>query len=85
MHNNMGFEKTLRDLVKVNGLRKTARDLGLDPGNLFRSLMDGSNLKLNTIQAIGNYFGYELKLVKRKEVKPIKSKPPKSRRNQKRR
>ena len=70
----MRFEKILRDLVKANGLRKTARDLGVDSGNLFRSLMDGSNLGLNRIQAILDYFGYELKIVKRKEVKGVRGK-----------
>ena len=72
----MRFEKILRDLVKANGLRKTARDLGVDSGNLFRSLMDGSNLGLNRIEAILDYFGYELKIVKRKEVKGVRGKAP---------
>ena len=70
----MRIEKTLRDLVKVNGLRRTARDLGIDHGSLRRSLLDGSNLRLNTLQAISGYFGYEVKLVKRKEVKGVRSK-----------
>ena len=74
MNNNMSFEGVLRDLVKKGGLRKTARGLGVDPGNLYRSLMDGSNLKLNRIEAILDLFGYELKISKRKKAKP-KSKP----------
>ena len=68
----MTIEKTLRQLVKANGLRKTAQDLGIDHGSLWRSLKDGSNLRLNTLQAISGYFGYELKLVKRKEVKGVR-------------
>jgi DNA-binding phage protein len=76
----MAFERVLRELVKKRGLRQTARDLGVDSGNLYRSLMDGSNLKLNRIEAILDLFGYELKISKRKEVKPNKSKPSRSRR-----
>ena len=70
-NNNMAFERVLREMVKKKGLRKTARDLGVDPGNLYRSIMDGSNLKLNRIEAILKLFGYELKIVKGKEVNPI--------------
>jgi DNA-binding phage protein len=66
---SMFLEKMLRDLVKERGLRKTARDLGIDSGSLFRSLQDGSNLKLGRIEQLLDYFGYELKIVKRKEVK----------------
>jgi len=70
----MTLEMVLRELVKKRGLRQTARDLGADSGNLYRSLMDGSNLKLNRIEAILDLFGYELKISKRKKAKP-KSKP----------
>jgi len=76
----MTFERVLRELVKKRGLRQTARDLGVDSGNLYRSLMDGSNLKLNRIEAILDLFGYELKISKRKGVKPNKFKPSRSRR-----
>jgi DNA-binding phage protein len=76
----MTFERALRELVRKRGLRQTARDLGVDSGNLYRSLMDGSNLKLNRIEAILDLFGYELRIAKRKEVKPRKQKPPGSRR-----
>jgi DNA-binding phage protein len=76
----MTFERVLRELVKKSGLRQTARDLGVDSGNLYRSLMDGSNLKLNRIEAILDLFGYELKISTRKEVKPNKSKSSQSRR-----
>ena len=79
----MPFEKLLRDLVRKRGLRKTARDLGVDSGNLYRSLMDGSNVGLNRIEAILSLFGYELKLSKRKEAKSSEPKPSRSRRNPK--
>ena len=68
----MTIEQTLRELVKANGLRKTARDLGIDPMSLYRSLKDDSNLGLNRIRAILDLFGYELKIVKRKEVKGVR-------------
>jgi len=68
----MALEKILRGLVKERGLRKTARDLGVDSGSLCRSLKDGSNLKLGRIEQLLDYFGYELKLIKRKEVKTDK-------------
>lgn len=76
----MALEKLLRELVKEKGLRKTARDLGIDQASLFRSLQNGSNLKLNRIETLLDYFGYDFKISKRKEVKPEKSKPPQSRR-----
>ena len=76
----MAFEKTLRELVRKRGLRQTARDLGVDSGNLYRSLMDGSNVGLDRIEAILSLFGYELRVSKRKEVKPGKSKQSKRRR-----
>ncbi len=78
----MAFEIVLRELVRKRGLRQTARDLGVDSGNLYRSLMDGSNLKLNRIESILDLFGYELKISRRKEVKPENSKPPQSKRRE---
>ncbi len=72
----MALEKLLRDLVKERGLRKTSRDLGVDSGSLCRSLKDGSNLKLDRIEQLLDYFGFDLKLVKRKEVKTeLKGRP----------
>ena len=76
----VAFGRILRELVKKEGLRKVARRLGIDSGSLYRSMMDGSNVGLNRIEAILDYFGYELKISKRKEVKPEKSKPSRSRR-----
>ena len=73
----MRVEKELRELVKKKGLRQTARELGIDSGSLYRSIMDGSNVGLNRVRAILNLFGYELKISKRKEAKPSKSKPSK--------
>ena len=77
---NMAFERVLRELIKKEGLRKVARRLGIDPSSLYRSMVDGSNVGLNRIEAILDYFGYELKISKRKEGEPKKQKPSRSRR-----
>jgi DNA-binding phage protein len=77
----MTIQELLRELVNKRGLRKVARELDIDHASLYRSL--NSDLRLSTIQAILNLFGYDLKIVKRKEVKPVKSKPSRSRRTKK--
>jgi DNA-binding phage protein len=76
----MRIEKALRGLVKKKGLRQTARELGINSGSLYLSIQDGSNVGLNRIEAILDYFGYELRISKRREVKPREQKPPRSRR-----
>jgi len=76
----MALEKVLRELVRKGGLRKVARSLGIDHASLYKSIQDGSNVGLNRIEAILNLFELELKAVKRKEVKPGKSKQSKKRR-----
>ena len=72
------IQDTLKELVKKRGLRKVASELGIDHGQLYRSI--NSDLRVSTIQAILNLFGYDLKIVKRKEVKSGKEKPSESRR-----
>jgi DNA-binding phage protein len=76
----MSFEKVLRELVKVGGLRKVARSIGCDHASLYKSIQDGSNVSLGRVEAILNLFGMELKAVKRKEAKPGKSQQSKKRR-----
>ena len=73
----MAFEKTLRDLVGKGGLRKVARDLGINHSSLYKSIKDGSNVGLDRVRAILNLFGYELKISKRKGVKEVKSRSSK--------
>jgi len=73
----MIFEKVLRELVKRKGLRKAARELGITHSSLYKSIQDGSNVGLERVEAILNLFGYELKLSKRKEAKPTRSKSKK--------
>ena len=62
----MQLEKWLRELVGKKGLRRVARDLGIDPASLYRSLRDGSNVKLGRIEKLLDYFGYGLRSFKKK-------------------
>lgn len=63
------IESILREFVKEKGLRKVAHDLKVDPASLYRSLRDGSNLKLGRIKKLVDYFGFEIKVVKKKARK----------------
>jgi len=63
----MTIQEILMGLVKKKGLRRTARELGVDCGALYRSIH--SDLRISTAQSILNLFGYDLKVVKRGEVK----------------
>ena len=67
----MIIQDMLRKLVTKKGLRQTARELGIDSGALYRSI--NSDLRIGTVQKILDLFGYDLKIVKRKEVNRIKS------------
>ena len=60
------IEQTLRDLVKEKGLSKTAHALGIDHASLYRSLKDGSNIKLERVKTLLNYLGHEIQIVKKK-------------------
>ena len=57
----MALKKLLREWVKQKDLRKTARALGIDQTNLYRSLQDVSTLKLGKVEELLNYIGYNLK------------------------
>ncbi len=76
----MSFEKVLRELVKRGGLRKVAQKLGVNHSSIYKSIQDGSNVGLDRIEAILNLFELELKAVRKKEVKPGKSKQSTKRR-----
>jgi len=69
----MAIQDTLKELVKKRGLRKVASELGIDHGQLYRSI--NSDLRVSTLQSILDLFGYDLKIVKRKEVKRGKGRP----------
>lgn len=44
-----------------------AKAIGVDRGSLYKSLMDRSNLELNTLMKILDYLGYEIELIKKKK------------------
>ena len=78
------IKKIIRELIRQKGtIRQVAKDLRMDHANLLRLLREDANPGLNTVEWIVDYLGYNIKLVKRKEVKP--SKPSRSRRKSKRR
>ena len=58
-------------------IRAIARAIGVDHASLSRSLKDDGNPESRTIEKILDYFGYDLKFKKRREVKP-KPKPSRS-------
>ena len=62
-------EQILRELVAERGLRRTASALGIDHASLYRSLKDGSNIKLERVKKLLNYLGYEIRIVKRNQGK----------------
>jgi DNA-binding phage protein len=63
------IEYRLRELVRARGLRKTSRALGIDPASLYRSLEDGSNIKLERIKRLLAHLGYEIRIVKSRKGK----------------
>jgi len=75
--------KTLRDIIRRKKItyRKIASDLGIDHGNLYRSLMNGANPEWKTVEKLLNYLGYDFKVVKRKEV-TVKAKAKRKRRKE---
>ncbi len=73
------IRKIIRNLIRQKGtIRNFAKDLGTDHANLLRLLREDANPGLKTVERIVDHLGYNIKLVKRKEVKP--SKPSRSRR-----
>ena len=78
------IEEEIRNIIKNKGisLYRIAKDLGISWESLYRSLLNGANPKWNRIKSLLDYLDYEFMLKpKRREVKPIKSKPSRSRRN----
>ncbi len=76
---NIGQE--IKKLIKKEkvSVYKIAEDLGVANESLYRSLDDGANPEWKRIKALLDYLGYDLKFVKRKEVKKIRIKPSKPR------
>jgi DNA-binding phage protein len=67
----ISIEQRLRGLVRENGLPKTAHDLGIDHASLYRSLKDGSNIKLERIKQLLDYLSYEIRIVKSRRKKKL--------------
>ena len=61
-------------------IRGVAKAIDVDHASLSRSLKEDGNPESRTVEKILDYLGYELKLSKRKEVKPGKSKQSERRR-----
>jgi DNA-binding phage protein len=74
---NIGRE--IKRLIKKEraSVYKMAEDLGLANESLYRSLKNGGNPEWKRIKQILDYLGYDLKFIKRKEVKEVKSRPSK--------
>lgn len=70
----------LREIIEQGegkSIKSVAKAIGVDHGSLYRTLKNGGNPEGNTIEKILDYLGYDLKFVKRKQVKT--SKPLRSR------
>ena len=69
----MGRE--IKRLIKKEraSVYKMAEDLGLANESLYRSLKNGGNPEWKRIKQILDYLGYDLKFIKRKGVKVVKS------------
>ena len=61
---NMKIQDILSTLVSKNGLRKTARELGIDAAALYRNI--NSDMRVSTAKKILDLFGYDLRIVKRR-------------------
>jgi len=75
--------KELKRIIEKKGISRyrVAKDLGLAQESLHRSLQDDADPRWRTIKKVLDYLDYEVVLrPKRKEVKPRKLKPSRSRR-----
>jgi len=72
---NIGRE--IKELIKKEGVSvyKMAEDLGILNEAVYRSLSDEGNPRWKTVKQFLDYLGYDLRFVKRKEVKKTKVKP----------
>ena len=73
------ISKMLKAIIEKDraSIRAIARAIGVDHASLSRSLKDDGNPESRTIEKILDYFGYDLKFKKRREVK-AKPKPSRS-------
>jgi DNA-binding phage protein len=73
--------KEIKELMRKRGISgyKVAEVLGIAPESLYRSLSDRGNPEWKTVQGILDCLGYDVKFIKRKEVKKTKPKLSKAR------
>ncbi len=64
--------RMLKDIIEKEecSIRGVARAVGIDHASLLRSLRDNGNPESRTIEKILDYLGYDLKIIKRRELKP---------------
>ena len=74
----MEIQKKLKELIKDRGLRKVARELGVDHASLYRSL--GSDLRWSRIKGILDLLGYDFEIVKKGGEKSRSKETPKQKR-----
>lgn len=76
------IQTELKEILQREGLTPyaVAKAIGIDHASIYKSLTEGANPEWNTVKKVLDYLGYDFKIIKRKEVKPIKSKPSRSRR-----
>ncbi len=69
----MNIAKALREIIKKHGMTigQVAKAIGYDRASLYRTLGDDGNPERKTMEKILDYLGYDLKFIKRKEVKPV--------------
>ena len=73
--------RMLKVIIEKKGvsIRGIARAVGVDHASLLRSLRDEGNPESRTVEKVLDYLRYDLKFIKRKEVKSGKSKQSKKR------
>ena len=64
--------KAIKEIIRAKGisLNQIARDLGIAPESLFRSLKEDANPEWKRIRQILEYLNYEILLKPQKRVKP---------------
>jgi DNA-binding phage protein len=71
----MEIQQKLKELIKQKGLRRMARELGIDHASLYRSL--DSDLRWSRIKGILDLLGYDFEIVKRGGEKSRSKETPK--------
>ena len=70
---NMKMRDKIKQMVKAVGIRQTARNIGIDPGGLYRTI--NGDLRMDTAETILNALGYQLKIVRKGVNRATRNKP----------